>query len=87
MQKMPIVKHRLDQMCRLFLYVNLKNERERILEKKKMWSRINDEFHLVRNLKVLVGLSPSRLSENCRVASHYTMNRGFSIGIGDVTPG
>ncbi|KAK4015710.1 hypothetical protein OUZ56_030684 [Daphnia magna] len=52
-----------------------------------MWSRINDEFHLVRNLKVLVGLSPSRLSENCRVASHYTMNRGFSIGIGDVIPG
>lgn len=64
MQKMPIVKHRLDQMCRLFLYVciqkpvalwsgkqifnliflptlwnhikvNLKNERETILEKKK----------------------------------------------------
>ncbi len=23
----------------------------------------------------------------CRVASQYMMNRGFSIGIGDVTPG
>jgi DNA-directed RNA polymerase III subunit RPC1 len=23
----------------------------------------------------------------CRVASYYMMNRGFSIGIGDVTPG